>query len=202
MVGRDSKVDNFAIFCCWLLLGRVFWPRLDDPCVCQSPIVVCYFLGKVLGCAYTFFFVGSNSNFLHIFQWITLPSQLCLVLYYFCAYQLHSLMWLMVSSLPPHSLHLLFCCVWSIPALICLVLMELFCAAIRRDSVSLLKFPFLSQVQVLLCEMLFISLLKHTYSCFSFHFCFLIIVIMLFIMLLVSFLMVVISPPLCFSLWS
>ena len=34
--------------------------------------------------------------------------------------------------------------------------MVLFCAAIRRDSVSLLKFPFLSQVQVLSCEM-FIS---------------------------------------------
>ena len=30
-------------------------------------------------------------------------------------------------------------------------------AAIGRDSVSLLKFPFLCQVQVLSCEMLFIS---------------------------------------------
>ncbi len=29
--------------------------------------------------------------------------------------------------------------------------------AIRRDSVSLLKFPFLSHIQVLSCEMLFIS---------------------------------------------
>ena len=35
--------------------------------------------------------------------------------------------------------------------------MALFCAAIRRDSVSLLKFPFLSQVQVFWREMLFIS---------------------------------------------
>ena len=32
--------------------------------------------------------------------------------------------------------------------------MALSCAAIRRDSVSLLRFPFLSQVQVFWCEML------------------------------------------------
>ena len=37
----------------------------------------------------------------------------------FCASLLHSLsMWLMVSSLSPHNLHLLFCCVLSIFALI------------------------------------------------------------------------------------
>ena len=91
----------------------------------------------------------SNLNFLHISYWITLPTQSCLVLYSFCANLLHSLiMWLIVSSLSPHSRHLLFCWVLSILALIWLVLMALFCAAIRRDSVSLLKFPFLSQVQV------------------------------------------------------
>ena len=28
------------LFFCWLLLGLVFWPRLGDPCVCQSPIGV------------------------------------------------------------------------------------------------------------------------------------------------------------------
>ena len=75
--------------------------------------------------------------------------------------------------------------------------MALFCAAIRRDSVSLLKFPFLNQVHVLLCEM-FISRLKR---CFSSHFCFLVIVILLSIMLSVSFLMAVISPS-CFSMYS
>ena len=44
-----------VLFFCWLLLGLVFWPRLGDLCVCQSPIgvCVCYFLGQVLGCAYT-----------------------------------------------------------------------------------------------------------------------------------------------------
>ena len=81
----------------------------------------------------------SNLNFLQISQWITLPIQSCLALYSFCANLLHLLiMRLMVSSLSPHSLHLLFYCVLSILALIWLVLMALFCAAIWRDSVSLL----------------------------------------------------------------
>ena len=105
-------------------------------------------------------FVWSNLNFLHISQWIPLPTQSCLVLYSFCANLLHSLiLWLMVSSLSPHSLHLLFCCVLSIFVLIWLAVMALFCADIRRNSVSFLKFPFLSQVQVFWCEM-FISCLK------------------------------------------
>ena len=119
-----------------------------------------------------------DQNFLYISQWITLPTQSCLVLYSFCANLLHSLiLWLMVSSLSPHSLHLLFCCVLSILALIWLVLMALFWAAIRSDSVSLLKFPFLSHLQVLSCEILFISRLKRPLSCFPSHFCFLVIVI-------------------------
>ena len=58
VVSRDRKFNNFAISlfcCCWLLLGLVFWPRLADPFKWQSPIGVymCYFLGQVLGCAYT-----------------------------------------------------------------------------------------------------------------------------------------------------
>ena len=71
-------------------------------------------------------FVWSNLNFLHISQWIILPTQSFLVLYSFCANLLHSLiMWLVVSSLSPHSLHLLFCCVLSILLLIRLVLIHL-----------------------------------------------------------------------------
>ena len=81
-------------------------------------------------------FVWSNWNFLHISQWITLPTQSCLALISFCANLQHSLiMWLIVSSLSLHSLHILFCCVLSILALIWLVLMALFCAAIWRYSV-------------------------------------------------------------------
>ena len=96
--------------------------------------------------------VRSNLNFVHISQWITLPTQSCLALYSFCANLLHSLiMWLYVSSLSPHSLHLLFCCVLSILASIWSVLMALSCAAIRIDFVSLLRFPFINQVQVFWC---------------------------------------------------
>ena len=93
-------------------------------------------------------------NFLHNSQWITLYTQSCLVLYSFWGNLLHSLMWLIVSSLSPHNLHLLFYCVLSILALIWMVLKTLFCAAIRRDSVLLLRFPFLNHVHVFLCEIL------------------------------------------------
>ena len=90
-------------------------------------------------------FVWSNLNFLQISQWISLPTQSYIVLYSFSANLLHSLIiWLMVSYQSPHNLHLLFSCVLSIFALIWLVLRAMFCAAIRRDSVSLLKFPFLA----------------------------------------------------------
>ena len=64
----------------------------------------------------------------HYSQWITLPTQSCLVLYSFCDNLLHLLiMWLIVSSLTPHNLLLLFCCVLSILAFIWFVLMVLFC---------------------------------------------------------------------------
>ena len=146
-------------------------------------------------------FVWSTLNFLHISQLITLPVQSCLVLYSFCANLLHSLiMWLMVTSLSQHSPHLLFCCVVSILVLIWLVFMALFCAAIRRDSVSLLKFPFLSHVQVFWCEKLLISRLKRSQGYFSSHFCFLVIFFLLFIVLSGSFLIVVNSPPSCFPM--
>ena len=44
-------------------------------------------------------FVSSNLNFLHISQWITLPTQSCLVLYSFCANLLHSLIIIIIISL-------------------------------------------------------------------------------------------------------
>ena len=42
-----------------------------------------------------------------------------------------------------------------------------FCAAIRRDSVSLLMFPFLGHVHVFSCEISLVSRLKRPLSCFS-----------------------------------
>ena len=52
---QGQQFCKFSFFCCWLLLSLVFWPRLGDPCVCQSPIgvYVCDFLGQVLGWACT-----------------------------------------------------------------------------------------------------------------------------------------------------
>ena len=73
---------------------------------------------------------------------------------------------LIASSLSLHCLHLLFCWVLSILALIWLVLMALSCAVIRRDSVSFLRVSFLSQVQVSSSEMVFISRLKQPWSWF------------------------------------
>ena len=82
-------------------------------------------------------FIWSNLNFLHNSQWIILPTQSYLVLYSLCANLLHLfIMRLIVSSLSPDNQRLLFCCVLSILALPYLVLMALFCVAIRRDSVS------------------------------------------------------------------
>ena len=139
------------------LLARIRW----SVCMLKSHRSLCKSFSRTgAGLCIYHLFVWSNLNFLHISQWITLPTQSCLALYS-CANLLHSLiMWLIVSSLSLHSLHLLFCCVLSILALIWFVLMALSCAAIRRNSVSLLRFPFLSQVQVFWCEMLFIRRLK------------------------------------------
>ena len=32
----NSTILQFLFSLCWLILGLVFWPRLGDPCVCQS----------------------------------------------------------------------------------------------------------------------------------------------------------------------
>ena len=96
-------------------------------------------------------------------KWITFLTQWSLVIS-FCANLLHSLIiWLIISSLLPH---LLFCCVWSI------------FVAIRRDSVSLLRLPFLCRVYVFSSEISPVFLLKGPYNCFSFHFNFLVIFIL------------------------
>ena len=108
----------------------------------------------------------------------------------------------MVLSLSSYMLHLLFYYVLSILALIILVQLALFCASIRRDSVSLLRFPFLSHVQVFSYEMLLISRLKRPTSCFSSHFCFPVIVIRLVPVSSVLFLVAVIRLPPRFCIWS
>ena len=140
------------------LLAGIRW----SVCISKSHRSLCVSFSMTgAGLCIYHLFVWSNWNFLHISQWITLPTQSCLTLYSFYANLLHSLiMWLIVSSLSQQRLYLLFCRVLSILALIWLFLMALSCAAMRRDSVSLLRFPFFSQVQVFWCEMLFTRRLK------------------------------------------
>ena len=152
--GQQSRqFYNFFFFLLLIIMRSGLFAGIRwSVCMLKSHRSLCMSFSRTgAGLCIYHLFVWSNWNFLHISQWTTLRTQSCLALYSFCANLMHSLiMWLIVSSLSPHSLHLLFCCVLSILALIWLVLMALSCAAIRRDSVSLLKFPFLSQVQVFL----------------------------------------------------
>ena len=104
---RDSKVDNFAsslffffffFFFLFLLiiirsglLAEIRWSL----CMSKSHWNLCVLFSRTdaVFCIYHLF-VWSNLNFLHICQWITLPTQSWLVLYSFCANLLHSLiMW-------------------------------------------------------------------------------------------------------------
>ena len=43
-----STILQFLFFC-WLLLGLVFWPRLGNPCICQSPIGVYVLFSRTAG---------------------------------------------------------------------------------------------------------------------------------------------------------
>ena len=134
-------------------------------CVLTSHKCLCVLFSRTgAGLYIHHLFVWSNFSFMHISQRTTLPTQSCLVLHCFSTNLQHSLiMWLIVSSLSPQSLHLLFCCVLSILALIWLVLIALFRAAIRRDSFSLIKFSFLSQFQFFSCMMWFMSCLNELF---------------------------------------
>ena len=117
---RYSQVDNFPSSLFLLITIRSGLLAESRWSICMSKShrsLRVSFSRTAAGLCIYYLFVWSNLNFLHISQWITLPTQSCLVLYSFCANLLHSLiMWLMVSSLSLHSLHLLFCCVLSILA--------------------------------------------------------------------------------------
>ena len=122
--------------------------------------------------------LGSIVKFdlLHNSQWTSFSIQSCLVFYWLCASFLYSfIMLLALLFLPSHYLQLLFCCIlWSF-VFIWLVFMTLFCATINSNSVSLLRLPFRCHVQVVSCADLLFNRLKYSYSCFSSHFCFLVV---------------------------
>ena len=94
VVSQDSKVDNFAKFLFFFVVDyyKVWSFGRDQVIRCMSKsigVCVCHFLGHVLSCAYTVCGMV-KFNFLHISQWITLPTHSCLALYSFCANLLHS----------------------------------------------------------------------------------------------------------------
>ena len=70
-------------------------------CMSKSQRNLCVPFSRTnIGLCMYYLFVWSNLNFLHNSQWITLPTQSCLVLYSFCVNLLHSvIMWFMVSSI-------------------------------------------------------------------------------------------------------
>ena len=73
------------------LLTEIRW----SVCISMSHRSLCVLFSRTgAGLCIYHLFVWSNLNFLHISQWITLPTQSCLALYSFCANLLHSLiMW-------------------------------------------------------------------------------------------------------------
>ena len=138
---------------------------------------------------------------MHNSQWIPIPTQSYLVFYSFCSSWLHSfIMTWTISSLCiyNYTCNSVTYCQFSLQYNWSLLL----CAAIRRDSVSLLRFPFLSHVQIISCAILVICHLKYTHSCFSFHFCFLVFVVLLVLTLSVQLLATIICLYLLFLMYS
>ena len=133
----------FYVFCfCWLSLSLVIGPKLDDPFVYQKPKEFCasHFLERILDCAYT------TCSYSQILNFWTIPrgsasshsriqSFILFARIYFMCVLYH---W---SFRLCH--HIIYICYFIVQ---CLFLLSLFCVAIRRDSVSLLRFPFLSPV--------------------------------------------------------
>ena len=81
------------------LLAGIRW----SVCILKSHRSLCESFSRTgVGLCIYHLFVWLNLNFLHISQWITLPTQSCLAFYSRCANLLHSLItWLMVSFLSP-----------------------------------------------------------------------------------------------------
>ena len=111
-----------------VLLVGIRW----SVCISKSQRSLCISFSKTnfVLCIYHLV-LWSIYSFLHSSLWITFPTQLCLVLYFFV---LLCCIRFIILFRSPHNLKLLFCWVLSIFALTLLVLMTLFCAAIWKDS--------------------------------------------------------------------
>ena len=92
-IATTPRCRGGRYFLLWITLGLVFWPKSDDPFVLSNPWESFSHLSIY------HLVIWSKFNLLRNSQWITFPTQSCLVLYFFCASLLHSLMmWLIVSS--------------------------------------------------------------------------------------------------------
>ena len=109
VISRDSKVNNFASSLFFLLitmrsglLTEIRW----SVCMLKSYRSLCVSFSRTdIGLCIYHLFVWTNFNFLHSSLWITLFSHSYLILHFFCANLLHSLiMWLIITSLSPHNL--------------------------------------------------------------------------------------------------
>ena len=122
VVNRDIKVNNFgsSLFLLIIIRSVPLAKISSSECMSNSNRSLCVSFSRTdAGLCIYHLFVWSNLNFLQMSQWIILPIQHCLILYSFYANLMHSpIMWLIVSYPSPHNLHLLFCCVLSILALI------------------------------------------------------------------------------------
>ena len=90
-------------------------------------------------------------------------------------------MWLTIASLSPHNVHVQFCLIKFHINLIG-PYGVFFCCNLKRLSLS--RFSFLSYDQLFICAISPVCCLKYLYSCFSSHFCFLVFVIFLSILML------------------
>ena len=95
VVSRDSKAVNFANLFFFFVDAYKVWFLAEirwSVCMSKSYSGLCLSFSRTgAGLCIYHSFGGSNLNFLHISQWITLPTLSFLVLYSFCANLLHSL---------------------------------------------------------------------------------------------------------------
>ena len=133
VVCRNGKVHYSACssFCCKRTLGQAEI-RLYV-CISQSQrILYVSFSWTDSGSCIYCLEVWWNLNFLHNSQWITFYTQSYLVFLSLCADWLYSLIiWLIISSLFQHNLHLLFC--WSFIIIIIIIPCEFFTPAFADD---------------------------------------------------------------------
>ena len=137
MISWNGKVHYFCRFSFFLTI-TTSGPPVEIRwfvCISKSQRIFCLSIARTDSelCIYHLL-VRSNLNFLHNSHWITFPTQLCLVLNSLCANLLHSLiMWVIISSLSSHSLHLLVSCLFLLSrSPFCVV----FCCYQKRSSFS------------------------------------------------------------------